>query len=178
MHNRDLQRCVAGTFFERSKLSIFQILGLINLWVENVSLKVTAQQLNLGPSTVGDWASFCREVVFNGFITCVEKLGGPGKIVEIDESKFGKRKYHRGKHVEGQWVFGGYERGTGRVFMVPVESRYFYFIYLIYIPLIFHTLVVPIRSSQLFWNGSNQAPLLFPTIGRLTIVLIVKAFNI
>ena len=52
-----------------------------------------------------------------------EKLGGPGKIVEIDESKFGKRKYHKGHHVEGQWVFGGYERGTGRTFMVPVEDR-------------------------------------------------------
>ncbi len=51
------------------------------------------------------------------------KLGGPGVIVEIDESKFGKRKYHRGHHVEGQWVFGGYERGTGRTFMVPVEDR-------------------------------------------------------
>lgn len=51
-----------------------------------------------------------------------EVLGGPNKVVEIDESKFGKRKYHRGHHVEGQWVFGGYERGTGRVFMVAVED--------------------------------------------------------
>lgn len=25
--------------------------------------------------------------------------------------------------MEGQWVFGGFEVGTGRVFMVPVESR-------------------------------------------------------
>ena len=32
-------------------------------------------------------------------------------------------KYHRGHHVEGQWVFGGYERGTGRTFKVPVEDR-------------------------------------------------------
>jgi hypothetical protein len=30
-----------------------------------------------------------------------KKLGGPGVIVEI---------------VNGQWVFGGYERGTGRIF--------------------------------------------------------------
>ena len=43
--------------------------------------------------------------------------------MEIDESKFGKRKYHRGHHVEGQWVFGGYERGSGQVFMVAVEER-------------------------------------------------------
>jgi transposase-like protein len=50
-------------------------------------------------------------------------LGGDEKVVEIDESKFGKRKYHRGHRVEGQWVVGGFERGSGRVFMVPVESR-------------------------------------------------------
>jgi len=52
-----------------------------------------------------------------------EKLGGPGKIVEIDESKFGRRKYHRGHHVDGQWVFGGIGRGSGRVFFSAVEKR-------------------------------------------------------
>ena len=31
--------------------------------------------------------------------------------------------YFRGHHVEGQWVFGGLERGTGKLFMLPVESR-------------------------------------------------------
>ena len=50
-------------------------------------------------------------------------LGGPGKIVEIDESKFGKRKYNRGHLVEGQWVFGGVERENGNFFLVPVERR-------------------------------------------------------
>lgn len=59
------------------------------------------------------------------FIVNKTKLGGPDKIVEIVESKFGKRKYHKDHRVEGQWVFEGYERGTGRVFMVCVESRYF-----------------------------------------------------
>jgi hypothetical protein len=34
------------------------------------------------------------------------------KIVEIDESKFGKKKYHQGARREGQWVFGGVERGN------------------------------------------------------------------
>ena len=50
-----------------------------------------------------------------------EKLGGEGKIVQIDESKFGKRKYHRGHHVEGQWVFGVIEEDRKEVF--PCGSR-------------------------------------------------------
>jgi hypothetical protein len=49
-------------------------------------------------------------------------MGGEGKVVEIDESKFRKRKYHRGHYVKGQWVFGGIERGTGRTFLVAVHD--------------------------------------------------------
>ena len=53
-----------------------------------------------------------------------DAIGSPGIIVEIDESKFGKRKYHRGHQVEGVWVVGGVERTTEkRIFIVPVESR-------------------------------------------------------
>lgn len=59
-------------------------------------------------------------------------IGGVGTIVEIDESKYGKRKYNKGKRVKGNWVFGGIERkydettrkfSTGKCFMVVVEKR-------------------------------------------------------
>ena len=52
-----------------------------------------------------------------------ERIGGPGIIVQIDESKVGKRKYHRGYRVEGQWVFGGIEEESRKCFLVPVEDR-------------------------------------------------------
>jgi transposase-like protein len=52
-----------------------------------------------------------------------EKLGGPGHIVEIDEAKLGRRKYNRGRLVKGQWIFGGYERESKKIFVVPVEDR-------------------------------------------------------
>ena len=51
------------------------------------------------------------------------KIGGPGKIAEIDESKFRKRKYHKGRRKDGVWVFGGIERGNKNCFMRSVEDR-------------------------------------------------------
>ena len=51
-------------------------------------------------------------------------IGGNGIEVEIDESKFGKRKYQKGHAVEGQWVFGGREKyDKTKVFMIPVHNR-------------------------------------------------------
>ena len=44
---------------------------------------------------------FCRELCEVTLFENREKLGGPGKVVQIDESKIGKRKYHRGHVVEG-----------------------------------------------------------------------------
>ena len=53
-----------------------------------------------------------------------QKIGGNGVIVEMDESKFGKRKFHRGHHVEGVWVIGAVERtAQRRIFATTVTSR-------------------------------------------------------
>ena len=95
------------------------------MWVRCVPSNVICQELEVDRNTAVDWASFCREVAIDAMLSKKyrQKLGGVGKVVEIDESKFGKRKYNRGHRVEGQWVFGGYERGSGRVFMVPVRNR-------------------------------------------------------
>jgi len=66
---------------------------------------------------------FCRELCEVTLFERREKLGGPGKVVQIDESKIGKRKYHRGHVVEGQWVFGGIEQDSRKCFIVTVEDR-------------------------------------------------------
>ena len=57
------------------------------------------------------------------FIDHPAVIGGVNVEVEIDESKFGRRKYNRGRAVDGHWVFGGTERGTGECFLVEVQQR-------------------------------------------------------
>ena len=70
-----------------------------------------------------DWYNFVTDVCAEYFQQHPMRIGGPGIEVEIDESKFGQRKYNRGRWQEGHWVFGGVERITGRAFMVEVAQR-------------------------------------------------------
>ena len=73
--------------------------------------------------TAVDWYNFIRDICAHYFIDHPAIIGGPGVKVEIDESKFGNRKYNRGRQVEGHWVFGGTERITGECFLVEVDHR-------------------------------------------------------
>ena len=76
------------------------------LWAIQISGSKIAQLTSLSKPTVvlalGELRTICSNKVLNDGI----KLGGLGKTVEIDESKFGaKRKYKRGRVSEGP-VFG------------------------------------------------------------------------
>nr|XP_054757950.1 uncharacterized protein LOC129264111 [Lytechinus pictus] len=50
-------------------------------------------------------------------------LGGPGVLVEIDESLFARRKNNVGRAVAEKWVLGGYEPASKRGFLVEVPQR-------------------------------------------------------
>jgi hypothetical protein len=50
-------------------------------------------------------------------------IGGRNKTVEIDDSKFSRRKYNRGHKVKTQWVFGDVERDSVKSFLFPVLHR-------------------------------------------------------
>lgn len=50
--------------------------------------------------------------------------GGACVKVEIDESKFVKRKYNCGRHVVGEWVLGDMEHTSPRCFLRVVKKRH------------------------------------------------------
>lgn len=119
-----VQRSVrAGSYFERSKMSIPDILLLTHFLLHRVGHKVISGELDITSHTVCDWHAFMREVCVEVCLKMNEPIGGPGQIVEINESKLAKRKFNRGRSVDGKWVFGGVERGSTRCFFKAVERR-------------------------------------------------------
>jgi len=110
-----------ATLFEHTHLSIETVLHLLFLYVANITIYdqlkhecYDESEKELSTVTISDWLTYFREIQLEALIrhTAV-KIGGVNCTVEIDESKFGKRKYNRGRQVEGQWVIGGICRETG-----------------------------------------------------------------
>jgi len=121
-----------GSLFDDSKLPVEQIVMLASLFVSDVSsydqIQYQAQltDTKLSRGTIADWLSYFREVCLEIIARETPKLiGGAGFTVEIDESKFGKRKYNKGRLVEGQWVIGGICGETKDVFLAvcPENKR-------------------------------------------------------
>jgi transposase-like protein len=64
------------------------------------------------------------QLIIPKYYNSLDKIGGTDVIVEIDESKFGKRKYNRGHSVEGVWILGMVERTEKRrVILVAIDDR-------------------------------------------------------
>jgi hypothetical protein len=81
-------RC--NTWFYKSKLTCCEVLLFTYHWWYNTPMKFIQQEYGLSNSTCVKWSKFCREVAIDQVFEQSEKIGGPGIIVEIDESKFGK----------------------------------------------------------------------------------------
>lgn len=115
-----------NTFFGDTKLSCHVIMLICYLWAGQINHKSIVMLTGVNKSTISDWMGFLRQLVSEDMKNSPEevKVGGDGVIVEIDETKIAKRKYHRGHRVEGAWVVGGVERTPERKFFaVRVPDR-------------------------------------------------------
>ena len=75
--------------------------------------------MNISKHTVIDWYNCVRDVCAIDVRNHPQPLGGFDNngspiVVEIDESYFYHRKYHRGRVNVGEWVFGAVERERER----------------------------------------------------------------
>jgi hypothetical protein len=115
-----------GSFFARSKLSLFNIMLFIHLWAKNYPEKIIIDDFVFSNNTVVDWSRFCRDLCFFHFENDDQIIGGLETVVEIDETLVVKRKYNRGRMLSAGWLFGGIERrtdGAFKCFMRLVYNR-------------------------------------------------------
>lgn len=97
-----------GSWFKNANMTLEEVMKFTHWWCQDAAV---------------DWDMFCREVCEVTLFEKQEKIGGPGKLVQIDESKIGKRKYHRGHVVESQSVFSGIEEDSRKSLIKTVENR-------------------------------------------------------
>ena len=90
-----------GTFFKNSKLPLNIILLLGYLWLLKLNWTQIGLITGLSETVVTNFIGFYRQLVSLALDAEDTLIGGPGIIVEIDETKFGRRKYNRGHRVEG-----------------------------------------------------------------------------
>ena len=88
-------------------LKLFDVLLITYEILRGTKTGRIAEEYGFSSTTLADWRQFINETILNYIEENSEKVGGDGGVMEIDESKFGKRKYNRGHSAEGQWVVGG-----------------------------------------------------------------------
>lgn len=78
----------AGSFFHKSKLTLQKWLVLLYWWVRDYPVSDAAQEAQVGRDTTINVYQWLREVCSTKLLSMPIRLGGPGKIVQIDESLF------------------------------------------------------------------------------------------
>ena len=84
-----------GSIVAHCRFSKAKFVEFCYLWLNDVKCTRILKQLGMSSRTVTDWGNYLREAVANDIENSNDfMIGGPGMTVEIDESKFGKRKYN------------------------------------------------------------------------------------
>ena len=116
----------SGTILDNSHLRPAQVLLIMNAWCRKTwNQEMLAHELGIDVATISRWKAkldgMCLSLVTNSD-TVNGMIGGPGIVVEIDEtivSRF-KKGNEQSRPRKSMWVFGGTERhGNGR-FIVPL----------------------------------------------------------
>ena len=81
-----------GSFFEKSKISLKDLVSIIFLWGKGYSSTQIQEETKITNKSVNQWLLFAREVLDDFYFEDTTMIGGPEKVVEIDESVVFTRK--------------------------------------------------------------------------------------
>ncbi|KAL5262934.1 hypothetical protein ACHWQZ_G008364 [Mnemiopsis leidyi] len=69
------------------------------LSVKSLVKVAISQHIGVSENTVSDWKTLIHTRVADFLVSYPSPLGRPGVVVEMDEAKFGKRKYNKGAYL-------------------------------------------------------------------------------
>lgn len=105
-----------GSIFEDANLPLGKVLMLALCFARaytyeesQVSCIFTSNEDRPIRATIAHWFSIFRDRLVDHVADMISGdglIGGPGVIVQIDEALIGRRKYNRGRVVQGTWVLG------------------------------------------------------------------------
>lgn len=117
-----------GTIFSGKRYPMKTLFQIYCYWCADFPIYEIAQLIGIGSNT-HPIQNLCHEfrqaaIVKYNFDLQQNPLGGQNKV-EVDESAFGKAKYHRGRALKTQcnWVIGAFEQNTRRVSVQTLQHR-------------------------------------------------------
>lgn len=125
-----LQISAEKQFLSKKKIFLLECLTLKNtlylayLWLSKTLVSSAIIHVSCSSATAIAYYDYFRQLIADLIDENQSIIGGEEVVVEIDETKVGKRKYNKSHRVDGVWVVGGVERTKKRcVFAVNVEKR-------------------------------------------------------
>ena len=103
------------------------MIALIYFWATRLPNHLAVQYLSVSTATVVQWYTYLRDICSWYLLNAPPVvLGGPGQVVQVDETLLTRTKYNRGRRRRSarQWLFGVYDctTRTGYLKLVPDRS--------------------------------------------------------
>lgn len=81
-------------------------LKIYELWLDKAPIRLIAYLPELSRKSLWIALKKLAKILFPMSYAFVKQIGGDNTIVKLYESKFGKRKYNKGHHIESAWGLG------------------------------------------------------------------------
>lgn len=119
--NRIKQSIRKGTWFEKSKLKIGEILWIAYMWVYEYSYISMMHECDQSSGSLNDWCQHSLDVCQAALECKAELLGGEDKSVEFYEGTFKKDK--RNSDDDDRWAFCGLEQYSSKSLLLIIDDK-------------------------------------------------------